>query len=91
MWTSKGKCAIVDSINVYSRTVKVLHDAQEGECIVLWEANMEFDDIPRITHDESQFKQLRSELEEAARVAWDGVVDVRDVRDLNEADGLHSA
>ncbi len=52
---------------------------------------MEFDDIPRITHDESQFKQLRSELEEAARVAWDGVVDVRDVRDLNEADGLNSA
>ena len=78
----------IDCINVYSRTVKVLHDPPDDECVVLWEARTVFDGIE---HDESQFKQLRSELEEAARVAWDGVVDVRDARDLIEADGLHSA
>ena len=41
-----------------------------------------------IAHDDAQFKQLRSELEEAARVAWNGVVDVRGVRDMDETDGV---
>ena len=69
----------------YSRAVKVLHDTPEDECLVLWEAKTAFDGIP---HDEAQFERLRSELEEAARVAWNGVVDVRDVRDLDETDGV---
>ena len=69
----------------YSRAVKVLHDTPEDECLVLWEAKTAFDGIP---HDEAQFERLRSELEEAARVAWNGVVDVCDVRDLDETDGV---
>ena len=34
----------------------------------------------------AQFGRLRSELEEATRVAWNGVVDVRDVRDVNDVE-----
>ena len=76
---------IIDCEYATSRTVKILHETEGDESVVLWRAYTYFDGIP---HDEGQFAQLRRELEEAARVAWDGVVDVRDVRNFNERDGL---
>ena len=67
---------IIDCKYATSREVKVVHEIEDGEPFVLWRTYKYFQDTP---HDEAQFKQLRIELEEATRVAWDGVVDVRDV------------
>ena len=76
---------VIDCEYATSRTVKILHDTEEDKSLVLWQAYLFFDGI---AHDDAQFKQLRSELEEAARVAWNGVVDVRGVRDMDETDGV---
>ena len=74
---------IIDCEYATSRTVKILHETEGDESVVLWRAYTFFDGIP---HDEAQFGRLRSELEEATRVAWNGVVDVRDVRDVNDVE-----
>ena len=76
---------VIDCEYATSRTVKILHDTEQDKSLVLWQAYLFFDGI---AHDDAQFKQLRSELEEAARVAWNGVVDVRGVRDMDETDGV---
>ena len=96
MVTAKNVCTVIDMIVMrmreimdckyaFSRTVRVLHDLEEYENLPLWCALTHFHGNP---HDESQFDKLRSELEEAARVAWNGVVNVHEVRKMDERDGL---
>ena len=59
----------MDDEHAITRSVRVLHFSQKHGPVELWGAHKEFEKDEK--HDGEQFEQLRSELDEAARVAWE--------------------